>query len=43
MVLAALALAGLARAQRRTPARPIPLPVPAAPAPDYFSVLERCA
>jgi len=40
-VLAALALAGLARSQRRRPAPPTPVPA-RSPVPDYFQVLERC-
>jgi len=39
MLLAVLALAGLARSQRRSPAAPVPVPVRA---PDYYQVLERC-
>jgi len=49
MLLAALALAGLARSQRRSPALPTPAPAPApAPVPvpvqvpDYYQVLESC-
>jgi len=41
MLLAALALAGLARSQRRSPAPSAPLPVPVR-APDYYQVLESC-
>jgi MFS family permease len=41
MLLAALALAGLARSQRRAPAPAVPAPAPV-PAPDYYQVLERC-
>jgi predicted MFS family arabinose efflux permease len=39
MLLAALALAGLVRSQRRHPAPPAPAP---APSPDYHQILERC-
>jgi hypothetical protein len=38
MLLAALALASLARSHRR-PAPPAPV---SAPSPDYYQVLERC-
>jgi hypothetical protein len=38
MLLAALALASLARSQRR---QPMPVPAPS-PAPDYYQVLEHC-
>jgi len=40
MLLAALALAGLVRSQRRQ-LPPVPVPAPS-PASDYYQVLERC-
>jgi len=41
MLLAALALAGLARSQRTRPAPAVPVTVPS-PAHDYYQVLESC-